>query len=363
MKRKGVADLPLHSGKCPRWLFEKMKKLAKAVVEVLVYEYGTNEFLKRISNPHWFQCFACVLGFDWHSSGTTTTTCGALKEALSPEEHGIAVAGGKGRASRKAPKEIENACKVFSFSTRRTEELKKKSLLVAKIDNACIQDGYELYHHVFILTEKGEWAVIQQGMKGNYARRYHWLSFNIRDIVEEPHSGICSERLESKVMDLTSRISRETRKASLDIVKENPRFVVRYFKHQYGLEDYLYLPPRHRILDVDLDKRSLKVLLRAYEIQPSTYEELLCIRGMGPKKIRALSLIAQLLYGTEISWRDPAKFSFAHGGKDGYPYPVDMETYENSISILREAISQAEVDRKERLLALRRLEKLTADKF
>jgi len=358
MQRQGIADLPLHSGKCPRWLFTRMKKLARAIVDVMLYEYGRKEFLRRISNPFWFQSFSCLLGFDWHSSGTTTTTCGALKEAISPEEHGIAIAGGKGKASRKAPQEIERACVLFCLSERKTKELKKKSMLSAKVDNSCLQDGYQLYHHVFILTEHGDWAVVQQGMNQSYARRYHWLSFGLKSMVEEPHTGICSDKRESMVMDLTSKLSRETRKASLDLVKDNPKHLLKYFSKNHSIDDYLFMPKRHRLSSIDIGKQGMKVLQRAYELQPSSYEELLCIRGMGAKKIRALALLSKLLFGTEIDWRDPAKYSFAHGGKDGYPYPVDIETYENTIMILREAVEQAKLDKKEKLNAIKRLEKL-----
>jgi hypothetical protein len=362
--RTGVANLPLHSGKAPRWLFNRMVKLASGISDVLVYEYGQEEFIRRIADPYWFQALSCVLGFDWHSSGTTTTTCGALKLAIDPEKHGLKVAGGKGKTSRKTPMEIEKTSDMFSLSTNKIEKLKYSSRLAAKVDNSCIQDGYSLYHHCFIFTEKGDWAVVQQGMSDSYARRYHWLSDSVKSFVEEPHSAICCDKVENAVLDMTSKKSRETRKTSVDLVKENPKHIKRYFtpSHQRQLEDFFgkkiesfSLPPHHPVLDMDLTKHGIHVLKNAYELQPENYEELVSLRGMGPKMIRALALISDLIYGTKPSWRDPVKFSFTHGGKDGFPYPVDRETYDNSIQTLKQAIEEARLEKKEKYQAIKRL--------
>ena len=363
MKRTGTVELPLHGGKAPKWLFDRMVKLSGAITEVLIYEYNQEEFLRRLSDPHWFQAFSCVLGFDWHSSGTTTTTCGALKMAIDPNETGIKVAGGKGRTSRRTPQEVEETAELFSLSTKKIEELKYSSRMSAKVDNSCIQDSYQLYHHSFIFTEKGDWVVIQQGMSDRYARRYHWLSSNVDCFVEEPHTGICSDRKEKTVLDMTAGDSRETRETSVDLVRDNPKHLEGLLLHRKGSQSLLTefreerftMPSHHPVLDIDIGRAGMKVLERAYEIQPENYEELVSLKGMGPKKIRALALISELVYGSKPSWRDPAKFSFTHGGKDGFPYPVHKTTYDASIQTLKEAIEQAKLDRKERLYAIKRL--------
>jgi len=368
MKRSGVADLPLHSGKAPRWLFSRMVKLAGGISEVILEEYGTEELLRRLSDPYWFQGFACVLGFDWHSSGTTTTTCGALKQALGPEEHGLAVAGGKGRASRKAPEEIQRMGEVLSLSSRKVEKLEHASRLSAKVDNSCVQDGYQLYHHTFIFTERGSWAVVQQGMGDRLARRYHWLSDDVQSFVEEPHSAICCDRREEGALDMTSKESREARKVSLDIARESPERFRGYFRPRGqrqladftgGEVDAISLPGHHPVLDADIGEKGFEVLRKAYEFQPESYDELVLLRGMGPKKVRALALISDLVYGAKPSWRDPVKYSFAHGGKDGFPYPVDREVYDSSISMLREAVEGAKVGDRERSRAIKRLKDFT----
>ena len=255
--RRGVANLPLHGGHAPKWLFKRMVKLTKGIVDVMLYEYDADEFLRRISDPYWFQAFSCVLGFDWHSSGTTTTTCGALKLAIDPEEHGILVAGGKGKASRKTPSDIEKAGDIFPLSTDKIDEMVHASKISAKIDNSCIQDGYQLYHHSFILTEKGEWAVVQQGMneETRYARRYHWLSESVNEFVEEPHKGICCDKPELQTLDMTAHQSNEARDVSVDLICDNPEHLKKYFKDrtplveksQTNLEDYFteFKMPRH----------------------------------------------------------------------------------------------------------------------
>ncbi|MBN2014664.1 MAG: DUF763 domain-containing protein [Candidatus Altiarchaeota archaeon] len=352
MKKTGTADLPLHGGRAPRWLFNRMVRLSSAITEVIVQEYGQKEFLLRIADPHWFQAFTCVIGFDWHSSGTTTTACGALKMAITPET-GIIVAGGKGAASRKTPAEIEKAAEVFPLSTKEIEELKYASRISAKVDNTCIQDSYQLYHHSFFLTEEGEWAVVQQGMNENYARRYHWLSDNVESFVEEPHSGICSDRLEKKTLDMTSRKSEEARKTSVDLVNDNPGHLLQYLRE--GKQKTLIMPSHHPVLEVDVGRGGFEVLRKAYEIQPQNYEELIALKGIGPKRVRALALVSEIVYGAEPSWKDPARFSFAHGGKDGFPYPVDRKTYDHTINTLQEAVDAARIDQKEKLYAIKRL--------
>ena len=369
--QRRVANLPLHGGKAPKWLFHRMVKLTAGIVDVMLYEYDADTFLRRISDPYWFQAFSCVLGFDWHSSGTTTTTCGALKSAINPEEHGIMVGGGKGRASRKTPTDIETGGELFSLSDNKIEELVHSSKISAKIDNSCIQDGYQLYHHSFILTEKGNWAVIQQGMnqETRYARRYHWLGEKVDEYINEPHLGICCDSSSKKTLDMTSNNSDEARDSSVDLICDNPEHLKKFFKNktikipksQLKLDSYFkeYKMPRHHpVLDEDLSDREFEILKKAWEIQPSNYEELVSLEGMGPKKIRALALISDLVYGSEPSWEDPVKYSFTHGGKDGYPYPVDREVYDHSIRTVKEAVEEAKLEKKEKYNALKRLEKL-----
>ncbi|MEM5778126.1 MAG: DUF763 domain-containing protein [Candidatus Aenigmatarchaeota archaeon] len=342
MKLKtGVADLPLHWGTCPKWLFERMVKLSKAISEIIILEYGKDEFLRRISDPFWFQALSCALGYDWNSSGTTTVTCGALKTALKPEENGIAVLGGKGKASRKTPEEIEKLENVFSLSTDKIEKLKYASRLAAKIDNNCIQSGFVLYHHSFFVTENGKWAVIQQGLRNDigYARRYHWLSERVKSFVVEPHLAICCD-YKGKALNMVAKESEECRKACVDLVKENP----------IHLKKYLVLDKKHEI-----DLKNYKSLINAYEFQPKNYEELVALKGFGAKSIRALALLSDLIYGAEPSWRDPVKFSFAFGGKDGHPRPVERNLMDKSIEILKNAIENAKIGNKEKIEAIKRL--------
>lgn len=341
-----------------------MKKLGGLVTKIILHEHGKKELLRRLSDPFFFQALSCVLGYDWHSSGTTTVTLGALKEAIDPQELGIAVCGGKGRSSRRAPEEIEKMAELFGLSTVKTERLKYASRMAAKVDNACLQDGYQLYHHCFVVTEQGDWAVVQQGMHERLARRYHWLSEGVRSFVEEPHSGICGDRREEFVLDMTARESSEARRASVDLVREDPRRLARWVRgvEQRTLDEYLerspwvarlVMPQGHAL--AELTERTLASLRRVYELQPRDYEELVAIRGVGPKTLRALALVSDLIYGKPPSWKDPVRYSFAHGGKDGVPYPVDKRTYQRTIEILESAIREAEVKREEKLQALRRL--------
>jgi len=335
-----------------------MVSLAEGIVSVLVAEFGRREFLSRISDPFWFQSLACVLGFDWHSSGTTTVTTAVLKEALQRRNLGIRVAGGKGSASRRTPQEISAKGEELGLSTEAQRRLERASRLAAKVDTAALQDGYDLYHHAFLLTEDGEWAVVQQGMNEatGYARRYHWLGATVRSFVEEPHEAILGTR-ESAVLDLTARDSRGARQVSLDLAREKPAhlrgLLVRVPRGKQTVldgwagEEVPILRFPHR---VDWD-----ALRRAYEIQPSGYEDLLLVRGMGPATVRALALIADLVYGERASWRDPVKYSFAVGGKDGVPYPVDRGTMDRCIEVLSLGIQESPVEAAERRAALRRL--------
>mgnify|MGYP000554197597 CR=1 FL=1 len=364
MKRTGIANLPLHPGRAPRWLFARMVRLSRAIMDVLTVEYGKDEILRRLSDPFWFQALSCVLGFDWHSSGTTTVTCGALKEALNPEEHGIAIAGGKGRVSRKTPDEIENFGEKLALSTSMIENLKYASRMAAKVDNAAIQDGYTLYHHVLIFSEDGKWTIIQQGMNENnhYARRYHWYSENLKSYVNEPHSAIVGDNKERIVLDMTSSESSETRKVCVDIVCDSLRNLKRDWglltkgNLQTSLEEWKNPIEKQRIELLDMPRNINWGLMRKiHEFQPKNYEELLSIRGVGPKTVRALALISDLIYGAKPSWKDPIKYTFAVGGKDGVPFPVDRKVMDESIEILRLGIEEAKIGNDEKLKALRRL--------
>jgi len=364
MKRVGVAELPLHGGKCPPWLFRRMKDLGGAISEIIVREYGQKEFLRRLSDPFFFQSLGCALGFDWHSSGLTTTVCGALKEGIKPEELGIAVCGGKGKTSKRSPDEIQKHADVFSISSKKVDKLKYASRMAAKVDSACVQDGYPLYHHTFVLSEDGDWAVVQQGMREQMARRYHWLSEGVQSFVEEPHAGIIGDRSEEVVLDMTARESEETRKASVDLVRDNPKHLLPYVREeeQRSLDEYferspqvlkLVMPTSHTI--TKLTKQTIAALQRAYEFQPENYEGLVAMRGIGPKAVRALALVSDLIYGKSPSYRDPVRFSFAHGGKDSVPFPIDKTTYDMSIETLKTAIREAKVANKEKLHAIKRL--------
>ena len=367
MKMVGVAELPLHPGRCPPWLFIRMKRLGGAIAELIIHEYGRREFLRRLSDPFFFQAFGCTLGFDWHSSGLTTTVCGALKEAIRPDDLGVAVCGGKGRVSKQTQEEIQELADVFSLSSEKVESLKYASRMAAKVDNSCVQDGYQLYHHAFVLSEDGDWMVVQQGMRGQLARRYHWLSDGVHSFVEEPHSGIASDRREQSVLDMTAHESMDAREASLDLVRDNPdrlRALVREAE-QASIDEYLpcrqqmltlVMPTQHQISC--LTERTMTALRRAYELQPESYEELVAIRGIGPKAVRALALVSELVYGSAPSWKDPAKYSFAHGGKDGMPYPVDRRTYQKTINIIENAVLAATVGQNDKIHAIRRLQEL-----
>jgi hypothetical protein len=355
-RRTGIANLPLHGGKAPRWLFDRMVKLAREITIVIVSDFGPDEMLKRLSQPYWFQAFGCVLGFDLHSSGVTTTLCGALKEGVKGIEKnlGLFVAGGKGKTSRKTPSEIEEWSNVISINP---EPLVYASRLSAKVDNSAVQDGYQLYHHTFIFTARGSWAVVQQGMneENNYARRYHWLGETVTDFVNEPHAAILSEA-RGTTLNLVASESGSARTTITDIANETkPENLLADLKKLTTLS----LPAHHPIGVSDIHPDSLsKILLSVYERQPEDFERLLGLPGVGAKTLRALSLISELVYGVAPSYRDPARYSFAHGGKDGYPYPVDRETYDKSIEFLAKAVNKTKTSISEKNEAVNRLRRL-----
>jgi hypothetical protein len=373
MYRTGVANLPLHGGKAPAWLTGRMRKLSKEIATIMVEEYGAGIFLKRLSDPYWFQALGCVLGYDWHSSGVTTVLTGVLKQALSPEEHGMVVCGGKGRTSRKTPMEIAEVGEKFGFSEDRVEVLTYTSRMTAKVDNTAIQAGYQLYHHAFLLTEDGKWAVIQQGMSGKdrSARRYHWLSDSTTSLIVEPHNAVVGDVRREKALNMTAKTSEGARKASVDVAKEPPRKVLRLFEaarplHQRSLQEWLPKaevdPWQQSIEALNMPRTiSWETMTRVYEFQPRNYEELLSVRGVGPATVRGLALVAELIYGEKPSWEDPVKFSFAYGGKDGVPFPVDRGAMDESVQVLRRAVEAAKLGEKEKLRSLRRLRRFVPE--
>jgi hypothetical protein len=350
--RTGTAQLPLHGGRAPAWLFTRMVKLAREITIHVVAEYGPEEMLRRLSDPFWFQAFGCVLGFDWHSSGVTTTVTGALKEGLKGLESDLQLfaGGGKGAVSRKTPFEIAAMCDRWSIDAR---PLVYASRMSAKVDSAAVQDGYQLYHHAFFFTPSGGWCVVQQGMHDDnrMARRYHWLSAAVKSYVNEPHAAICAEA-QAPTLNLVAAESDPVRSASAGLSREKPSVVLGALKEL----PVLTMPRRHAVVIADVNSAYLeKILLKTYERAPQDFETLLGMEGVGARTLRALALTSEIIYGTPASTRDPARFSFAHGGKDGSPYPVDTGTYDKTVEVLRAAVTKAGIDRSERVAALKRL--------
>lgn len=350
--RTGTAKLPLHGGKAPRWLFSRMVRLAREVICHVTAEYGPGEVLERLSDPFWFQAFGCTLGFDWHSSGVTTTTCGAVKEGIKGLEHelGLYAAGGKGAASRKTPHEITLVCERLS---REPEPLVHASRMSAKVDNSAVQDNYQLYHHSFFFTTDGEWCVVQQGMNGlnGMARRYHWLGNRVDNFINEPHSAVCCDS-RGNTLNLVATESDASRSMITELAGQPDRSVLKDLERLPELK----LPRRHPLRVDDVNPRYLKkILLKTYECPPKDFEALLGMQGVGPKTLRALALVAELIYGTPASTRDPARFAFAHGGKDGTPYPVDRPSYDHTIEVLHDALNRAKVEQGDKIRALKRL--------
>ncbi|HEX5474776.1 MAG TPA: DUF763 domain-containing protein [Vicinamibacterales bacterium] len=350
--RSGTAHLPLHTGRAPAWLFGRMVKLAREITCHVVGEYGNEEMLRRLSDPFWFQAFGCVLGFDWHSSGVTTTVTGALKEGVKglEKELGFYAGGGKGAVSRRTPFEITTACEALSIDPA---PLVRASRMSAKVDSAAVQDGYQLYHHAFFFTSSGAWCVVQQGMHdtNGMARRYHWLAEQVTSYVVEPHAAVCAEA-PAPTLNLVAAESDPVRTASAELARQKPDVVLSALRSLPALT----MPRRHAVLIADVRPTYLeKILLKTWERAPEDFETLIGMEGVGARTLRALALVSEVIYGTPASTRDPARFSFAHGGKDGTPFPVDRETYDKTIDVLRAAVTRANLDRSERVKALKRL--------
>lgn len=343
------ADLPLHYGKVPPWLAERMSRLGGAIIESVIYEYGRAEVLSRMSDPLWFQSLGCVMGMDWHSSGITTSVMGALKKALNPKfnELGIYIAGGKGRYSRQTPFELMALAERTGLNGT---ELVKNSRLSAKVDNTAIQDGFQIYLHTFIVSKEGEWGVIQQGMNDSsgMARRYHWHSAQLKSFVEEPHAFIYGAN-QGNILNLTDKKAAETKHAMLSIVKESPSVILPEIRK-------ITMPSHHdvRMEDVDL-KRLGSVLALAHEKQVPDFESLLLLEGVGPRTLQSLTLVSEIIHGTPSRFSDPARFSFAHGGKGGYPFPVPTKTYDQTIDLLRGALEKAKLGASDKLQAIKNL--------
>jgi uncharacterized protein len=398
MKRR-LAQLPLHTGDAPAWLFKRMTKLAEAVTIAIVEEFGPHEMLRRLSDPWWFQAFGCVLGFDWHSSGVTTVTCGALKEAAKRcgNDFGILVAGGKGAVSRKTPQEIATAADQHAITTGK--KLIYASRMSAKVDSAAVQDGFTIYHHSFFFTPDGQWCVVQQGMneQSGWARRYHWLAESVDDFVCEPHAAVQNlggdltegSRKEKEkgdhqllLLNMVAEEAEENRRGSAALVRENPDWLLNEIE-RFTEGPTLFAPARHPVLKLDVNEKRLKgILVAAHEHYPEDFETLLGLPGVGPATVRSLSLLAELIFQAPHSHRDPTKskpasadmndrvdqtvrlrrwadYSYAHGGKDGTPFPVDRDTYDKNITILTDAVQKAKLGQNDKFDALRRLSKLS----
>jgi hypothetical protein len=346
-----------------------MRKLAKEVTSIIIEEYGTDMFLTRISDPYWFQAFGCVLGYDWHSSGVTTVVTGILKQALTPEQHGLAVCGGKGRTSRQTPDEIVKNAETFGFTDQTIQTLTYTSKMTAKVDNTAIQAGYQLYHHAFILTEKKKWAVVQQGMSAEdrTARRYHWLSDKTASLIVEPHNAIVGTK-RAQALNMTAKESEGARRASVDIAKEPTNKLARLFDaakpvHQKTLREWLPNTDNSPQLATLSMPRGInwKTMKQVYDFQPRNYEELLSVKGVGPATVRGLALIAELVYGEKPSWDDPVKYSFTYGGKDGVPFPVDRRAMDESIIMLRDTVKAAKIGDNEKMHSLQRLRRFVPE--
>ncbi len=349
MKRSGVADLPLHGGSVPQWLRERMSTLGTGIVEAVVERYGRSELLTRLSDPFWFQALGSVMGMDWHSSGITTSVLGALKRGLHnrSDELGIYICGGRGRHSRNTPHELRALADRRGFDG---EALVRTSRLTARIDNNAIADGFQIYLHSFIVTAEGEWAVVQQGLNdaSGMARRYHWHSATVRDFVAEPHTGIVGEH-RGTIMNLVDRRAKLAQAALLEVARQNPDTTLRDARR-------LSLPGRHEVEASDVNLRRLgAVLAVAYERNFHDFAELLLLEKLGPRTLQTLSLVAEVVHGTPTRFADPARFSFALGGKDRHPFPVPLKTYDESIAVLRSSLEAARIGDTDKIGGFERL--------
>jgi hypothetical protein len=382
MIHRGIATFGLDTGKCPRWLFERMVTLSRPIIRVIAEEYGSDEFIRRISDPVWFQSLGTVLAFDWNASGLTTILTAALKEAIRGQERelGLFICGGKGKTSRKTPDEIVNWGRRLSLPQPKVENLVYNSRMAAKVDSALVQDGFQIYHHSFFFSRSGAWSVVQQGMNqaNQTARRYHWYSEKVSDLVCQPHSGIIC-RIKTPTLDLSAKDSQNTRALSTQLVQGNfsslmkdIQILGRYFSSTsqmvrlkrndeqltlLSLTDHDF--KRHPVVKENFSESAYlkRILDRVCSLKPENYEKLLSLEGVGPKTMRALSLVSEVIYGAKPSYEDPARYSFAFGGKDHIPYPVDRNTYDSVIGFFRRIIPKAKISYLEKNKMLAKLGK------
>jgi uncharacterized protein len=350
VKRSGVADLPLHGGRVPAWLATRMVTLGTAIAESVLYHYGHSSLLSRLSDPFWFQALGSVMGMDWHSSGITTSVIGALKKGLNPKSHelGIYVCGGRGQQSRRTPDELRT---IANHTSLDGDTLVRTSRLTARIDNNAVADGFQIYLHSFILTKHGEWAIVQQGMNeaSRLARRYHWHSATVRDFTSEPHTAIVGKHA-GTIMNLVDRQARPAQEALLEIARDDPARTVTEVRR-------LEMPTYHDVRTEDVNAKRLgAVLALAHERDLRDFASFLLLEQLGPRTLQSLALIAEVVHGTPVRFDDPARFAFAHGGKDGHPFPVPLKVYDESISVLRRALDLAKLGRSEKLGGMSRLD-------
>ncbi|MEL6484408.1 MAG: DUF763 domain-containing protein [Bacteroidota bacterium] len=353
MARTGTADLTLHGGHVPPWLLNRMKSLALPMVEALIMEHGTEGFIERMANPFWFQSFGTVIGMDWNSSGVTTTVMNVLKQVISPvsQQLGIYICGGKGKHSLKTPNELMNVGMKTGLDGT---QLAHCSKLSAKVDNTALQDGFQLYIHNFLVSDTGAWTVVQQGMnpKNGKARRYHWHSGAVTNFVKEPHAAVCGEN-QGKILNLVHQEAQATQEAMLTIAKEHPDKIIKELPH-------LIVPGYYNIRAKDVDfKRLGSVLWLAQEQETNGFEELLLLKGMGPRTLQSLTLVSEVLHGTPSRFSDPARFAFAHGGKDATPFPVPTKVYNETINAMRTAVTQAKIGQTDKIKAIKKLTELS----
>ncbi|GAB5527949.1 MAG: DUF763 domain-containing protein [Roseivirga sp.] len=350
MNRSGHADLPLHYGTVPPWLAQRMATLGRAITEAVVMEYGKSVMIQRLSDPLWFQSLGAVMGMDWHSSGITTSVVGALKRAINPisKELGIYVCGGRGKHSRNTPDELIRVAEKTGLDG---EALVRSSKLSAKVDNTAIQDGFSIYLHSFFVTDTGEWAVVQQGMNDatGYARRYHWHSQAFQDYLNEPHTSVVGLN-QGAILNLTAEAASDTKAGIMNLTEEKPAIIMK------EAQRFVMMPAHHdvRAEDVDL-KRLGSVLALAHNTDITKFEDLLLLWGVGPRTLQSLTLVSEVIHGTPSRFTDPARFSFAHGGKDGHPFPVPLKTYDDTLSILRTALDKAKIGHTDKSKAIKSL--------
>lgn len=355
MKRSGTADLPLHYGAVPKWLAERMSKLGFLIIESIVTEYGKEEVIRKFSDPFWFQSLGAVMGMDWHSSGITTSVLGALKRSVNPhsKELGIFICGGKGKYSKDTPNELTRIAEKTGLDGNL---LIKSSKLSAKVDNTAVQDGFQLYTHNFILTDSGKWAVIQQGMRpeSKTARRYHWHSENIKSFVEEPHTAICGKNV-GTILNLTAQEASSSRNGIINLTEEKPVAILQMLRQ-------LKMPGHHDVRAEDVNMKRLGTILwLAHEKQPHDFQELLLLEGVGPRTVQSLALVSEVIHGSPTRFEDPARFSFAHGGKDGHPFPVPIKVCDETIHVLQTAVEKSKMGVNDKSEAIKKLHSISAD--